>query len=377
MQGFDRITIDPQILGGQACIRGMRIPVSLILNLLANGKRFDDILTEYHDLVEEDIKQALGYGVKEINAKREIDTRLSSDYLFHYTADIDKLENILRIGFQYRMNDEIFPIEVLNAKIFMICFCDIKSKEAQFHRTHYGNYAVVLTKEWGIKNRVTPVQYIHSNSIPKSEDYWEFALFKDAIIEMANGSDRFVLSVLINSLLVDDLTKKHPITEQEYFNKKSNYEKEIATVLNSFNQEQKQAFAKYITILFNRLITFNNCLERRNVYLKSYRGTLTRKDKEIPNVVFYDEREWRAVEFITTKNQMDDPNFYDTAIREGKLPDKANLKFTDNDVVAILVEKKEQVQEIAKYIREYQPLWDYNKTLEKIIPIDKFAENQD
>ena len=38
MLGFDRITFDIKIMAGQACIRGMRVPVSLILNLVANGK---------------------------------------------------------------------------------------------------------------------------------------------------------------------------------------------------------------------------------------------------------------------------------------------------------------------------------------------------
>jgi uncharacterized protein (DUF433 family) len=61
MLGFDRITFDPNIMGGQACIRGMRIPVSLIVNLIAHGKSFDEILEEYPDLEPEDIKQALEY----------------------------------------------------------------------------------------------------------------------------------------------------------------------------------------------------------------------------------------------------------------------------------------------------------------------------
>jgi uncharacterized protein (DUF433 family) len=61
MQGFDRITFDPHIMGGQACIRGMRIPVSLILNLLAHGQEPEHILAEYPDLEAEDIQQALAY----------------------------------------------------------------------------------------------------------------------------------------------------------------------------------------------------------------------------------------------------------------------------------------------------------------------------
>ena len=61
MLGFDRITFDPNILGGKACIRGMRISVSLVVNLVANGMSPKDIVLEYPDLVEEDIAQALKY----------------------------------------------------------------------------------------------------------------------------------------------------------------------------------------------------------------------------------------------------------------------------------------------------------------------------
>lgn len=61
MLGYDRITFDQSIMGGQACIRGMRIPVSLIVNLVAKGKSIDDIIAEYPDLEPDDIHQALEY----------------------------------------------------------------------------------------------------------------------------------------------------------------------------------------------------------------------------------------------------------------------------------------------------------------------------
>ena len=61
MLGFDRITFDPNILGGKACIRGMRISVSLIVNLVANGMIAPQIVAEYPDLEEEDVAQALKY----------------------------------------------------------------------------------------------------------------------------------------------------------------------------------------------------------------------------------------------------------------------------------------------------------------------------
>ena len=61
MFSFDRITADPQVLGGKACIRGMRISVSLVVNLVANGMDTVAILREYPDLEAEDVHQALCY----------------------------------------------------------------------------------------------------------------------------------------------------------------------------------------------------------------------------------------------------------------------------------------------------------------------------
>ena len=58
---FDRITFDPKITGGRACIRGMRITVSLIVNLVANGMTVPEILAQYPDLEAEDVRQALRY----------------------------------------------------------------------------------------------------------------------------------------------------------------------------------------------------------------------------------------------------------------------------------------------------------------------------
>lgn len=58
---FERITFDPQILGGRACIRGMRIPVSVIVGQIAHGAPVEEILRGYPDLEHEDIKQSLQY----------------------------------------------------------------------------------------------------------------------------------------------------------------------------------------------------------------------------------------------------------------------------------------------------------------------------
>ncbi|HYH44796.1 MAG TPA: DUF433 domain-containing protein, partial [Thermoanaerobaculia bacterium] len=62
-----RITFDPRVLGGRACIRGLRITVSQILNMLANGLSQDEILREYPLLEAEDLRQALQYAASLAN----------------------------------------------------------------------------------------------------------------------------------------------------------------------------------------------------------------------------------------------------------------------------------------------------------------------
>ena len=58
---FDRIPFDTNILGGRACIRGMRISVSVIVRQIAHGASFEEILEGYPDLEREDVQQAIEY----------------------------------------------------------------------------------------------------------------------------------------------------------------------------------------------------------------------------------------------------------------------------------------------------------------------------
>ena len=58
----ERISIDPNVCHGQACVRGTRIPVHLILRMLANGDTVQDLLDEYPSLTQEDIRACFDYG---------------------------------------------------------------------------------------------------------------------------------------------------------------------------------------------------------------------------------------------------------------------------------------------------------------------------
>jgi len=61
MTQFDRITFDPLVMGGRACIRGLRVTVALVVNLVANNMTAAEIIKEYPYLEEEDVRQALQY----------------------------------------------------------------------------------------------------------------------------------------------------------------------------------------------------------------------------------------------------------------------------------------------------------------------------
>jgi uncharacterized protein (DUF433 family) len=61
VQQFDRITEDPDVMGGKPCIRGMRVTVGMILEALAAGRTVDQVLADFPYLEEPDIQQALAF----------------------------------------------------------------------------------------------------------------------------------------------------------------------------------------------------------------------------------------------------------------------------------------------------------------------------
>jgi uncharacterized protein (DUF433 family) len=61
---FDRISINPNICHGQACVKGTRIPVHQIVRMLANGDTVEDLLAEYPTLTREDIMACLDYAAE-------------------------------------------------------------------------------------------------------------------------------------------------------------------------------------------------------------------------------------------------------------------------------------------------------------------------
>jgi len=72
MEALKRITIDPRVMGGKPCIRGMRVTVGTIVGLIACGKTIEEILADYPYLERDDVMEALSYAAWR-SEERELD----------------------------------------------------------------------------------------------------------------------------------------------------------------------------------------------------------------------------------------------------------------------------------------------------------------
>jgi uncharacterized protein (DUF433 family) len=67
---YERITVEPEKMGGVPCIRGLRIPVATIVGLLAEGATEAEILSDYPDLEPEDLREALRYAAEAVSERQ-------------------------------------------------------------------------------------------------------------------------------------------------------------------------------------------------------------------------------------------------------------------------------------------------------------------
>ena len=96
---------------------------------------------------------------------------ISANTLFHFTRDFDTLLKILRSKFYPRLclEQSVMPQLGLRLAVPMVCFCDIPLSQISEHISKYGRYAIGIKKDWAIKQGVSPILYVHENSlIPKT-----------------------------------------------------------------------------------------------------------------------------------------------------------------------------------------------------------------
>lgn len=218
------------------------------------------------------------------------------DILFHFTS-LQSLKGILREDFcpSYARERIVGQITEKCIAVPMVSFCDLRLSELPFHMKSYGFFGIGLTKEWAHRMGLNPVAYVNKDS------------------------------ELINS----------------YFSGIERYA-ELIKSINDWNKQVEESFL--------RLNILN--VER---YIKNYEGELRRRSRIIPNYRFADEREWRYVLPLATKNILpflpselvktsDQKQFYNSQIASYRLPYKAA------DIKYIIVKHDRNIGPMRRYI---------------------------
>lgn len=128
--------------------------------------------------------------------------------LFHYTRDINVLKSILENGIFPNYCKEIFPSQnqCMTIGIPMVSFCDIPIKETSLFRERYGDYAIGLDKEWGIKNGINPILYVSNENIFNSAALVE--TYKRILQDenTKNGGDSHAITFSLRPGSLDEVT---------------------------------------------------------------------------------------------------------------------------------------------------------------------------
>lgn len=226
-------------------------------------------------------------------------SRQSANALFTFMDKISYLKDILEKKLIFprycRENIEYLGLNKLPEIAFpMKCFCDIFINKLYEHMNLYGKYGIALSKEWGLRNQIQPVQYINNSSF------------------------------IINSIqdLYNHIQELH--MEDDFISDKN---KDI----------------KYIeNILYDRLR-----------FIKPIYGDMYRKGKLLKNLNFHDEHEWRYIlkvdddniyPYITEFNDL-----YSLSEDLTKNPDYG-LKIDSDDIKYLIVKSKADRKELINFI---------------------------
>lgn len=250
-----------------------------------------------------------------------MDTNISSNTLFHFTSQKKYLISILENGLFVRYSLENYQ-NLINNKaeiVFpMTCFCDIPLSHVKRHTKTYGKYAIGLTKDWGMKNKVSPVIYSYPNS--ETTDILNYAF--------------------------ENIDKYFNIEVEELNNLK--YNDDVEKVIEHINKRESNQTKKIDNVNAN--------LSHFIRYIKPYEGRFYRDNDYLKsNVRFYDEREWRFTpsrEFLydlEIKDSYSKDNYINPVKRRAlniKLAKHIKLNFTPKDIRFIIVEKDKEIPEM-------------------------------
>jgi len=254
---------------------------------------------------------------------------ISSNTRFHFTDKIENVINILENEFRPHFCPEDLNIITpdlgsrpeLEFAIPMVCFCDIPLSQARVHMKTYGRYGIGLSKEWGKRNKISPMLYVHENS---------------AIIFGVRKMLEKVFDFFSKDYVHFDIKPTNILTN-------------IKDIANVFDE-----------------------LQWIMSFIKPYEGKLWRNGKYTSDKIrFYDEREWRFVpklpeEFlprILTKAEYSDQNQKYSA--NEKLKEITALKFEPSDIKYIIVYKESEIIPIINEIERIKS--KYNEDQIKLL----------
>lgn len=212
---------------------------------------------------------------------------ISSKSLFHFTPKFEYLQGIIENGFQFRECREALPLFGYKNCIFdqlgvvqhihlplIVCFCDLPLGSSNEHRKQYGKYAIAMSKEWGMKNGVTPIRYVHAHSPDFTSDTYNIILDMPAHLRQYKDD----LFQLFSKVLTDNGDNEAPTQEDL-----DSLPLEIKNLMNFVNMEYQRLLMHWHRVM---------------QYVRAYEGDwIDRTTQQKTHRVFYDEREWRAASY--------------------------------------------------------------------------------
>jgi len=243
--------------------------------------------------------------------------KVTSESLFHFTDSIENLENILKNKFYLTFCKEEFKLstQLYSNYLPMISFCDIPLSLAKEQISNYGYYAIGMSKEWGISNRLNPVLYLESNSIIANDinnSRQELTKMNDIIVDVAKTSKFFPKGLI-------------PITDN------------VTQIVDSYLNTLR--------------------------FIKNYKGTLIRMEKTYHNYRFYDEREWRYIPEYRDKRvkpsiKYEEYQAYRGDSKEKPLIKTINIQFKAKDIRYLIVNSNSDIPRLIRAIKSSNNLVD-------------------
>jgi len=140
---------------------------------------------------------------------------LRTSSLFHYPQKLDTLKKILAQGFKPNYCKETYSISDypdLIVGIPMVSFCDIPLTRIRIFKNRYKEYAIGLSKEWGLKNGINPVLYATTNSfvLNSLREVDEMRIQKDEFLKTRIGEKGKPLTILGQTYLTMPLSCNDP-----------------------------------------------------------------------------------------------------------------------------------------------------------------------